>query len=102
MEFLLCLNEPFVFTIFLLGHAKCQLGYRKPAANFGIVCAVDKYYLSKQTTDEFNRENDDPLNCVTTGQSSFVCPFLHVPRIQKLTVNFTRNGFLRESGQRSH
>lgn len=56
-----------MFTNFLLGHAKCQPGYRKPAANFGIVCTVDKYYLSKQVADEFNRENDDPLNCVTTG-----------------------------------
>lgn len=67
MEFLLSLNEPCMFTNFLLGHAKCQPGYRKPAANFGIVCTVDKYYLSKQVADEFNRKNDDPLNCVTTG-----------------------------------
>lgn len=67
MEFLLCLNEPCMFTNFLLGHAKCQPGYKKPAANFGIVCTVDKYYLSKQVADEFTRENDDPLNCVTTG-----------------------------------
>lgn len=41
-----------MFTNFLLGHAKCQRGYRKPAANFGIVCTVDKYYLRMSLTGE--------------------------------------------------
>lgn len=72
MEFLLSLNEPCMFTNFLLGHAKCQPGYRKPAANFGIVCTVDKYYLSKQVADEFTRENDDPLELCDHG-IEFIC-----------------------------
>lgn len=47
-------------------------GYRKSPANVGLVCAVNKYYLSKQVADECPGKEDDPLFYVAMGLV-FIC-----------------------------